>query len=276
MATFRVLVPLDGSSLAEQVLPWVEHICLQAAEPGEPPRIDLLSVIPEAKPEEGKTARAHLEEVQRRLAGLGLEAAVHLRIGEPAQAILACARAEAPDLVAMCSHGRGGIARLVRGSVAEQVLRRCERPLLLVTPRTGEPAPVGKVLVPLDGSDRSAAVLPLVERVARAEKASVVLLRTIPDPVTRPVMAATFTPEWVQASLAPWKQRLEARGLAVEAHAGTGDPAREITREAERIGAGLIAMTTHGHEGFERLVEGSATEQVLRQARIPLLVVRAA
>lgn len=276
MADFQVLVPLDGSPLADHVLPWVERLCRGARERGESPRVHLLTVLPDPDPAAATAARTHQAEVQARLERAGLAVEPHLRTGAaPGEAIVACARGVAPDLIAISSHGRSGVMRLVLGSVAEHVLRHAEHPLLLVTPRTDAPGPVGKILVPLDGSERSAAILPLVERFAAAEKAGVVLVRAIWDPATRPVMAAAFTPEWVVGTLEPWKERLERAGLQVEAKGAFGAAGREIPAVAEEVGAGLIAMATRGHEGLVRLLDGSVSEQVLRHARLPLLVVRA-
>lgn len=271
--SFHVLVPLDGSAKGDRVLPYVERLCLPARLEGEL-RLHLLGVSAPGSGD-GAALATHLGAVADRMARLGVESAAEVLEGPAAPTILARIRALRPDLVAMSTHGRGDLQRLLRGSVADDVLRRSEVPVFLVTPRIEGPQRVRRILVPLDGTERAAAVLPIVERVAAAEGASVVLLRTFPDAQRRPVLAFWFTPERMAATLTPWRLRLEQTGVMTEVRADAGDAAATIRRIAEEEDVGLIAMATHGREGLDRLVEGSVTAQVLHRSRRPLLVVHA-
>ena len=164
----KILVPLDGSELAEAVLLYVEEIC-QRCDPAE---ITLLRVVrlPSArsaavfraqadqytKPQpatrkdaeiaqhpiyleqELASARAEVESslrpVVRRLANGGITARVRVAFGRPAYEILRFAEREEMDLIAMCTHGRGGLTRWILGSVADRVSRGTRLPVLLVRP----------------------------------------------------------------------------------------------------------------------------------------------
>ena len=272
------LVPLDGSELSDSILGHLER--LLGHDPWE---LHLLRVLPTpaagADPSvvarERSVAELHLASVRQRLEARGARVATELREGDPAGEILAAAEERRPALVAMSSHGRTGVLRWVRGSVAERVLRNCATPLLLATPRAGGAAPelrYRRILVPLDGSEGSASVLPWVEALARAHQAEVVLLRVEWEGLNRPLLAAALAPERVLESLGPWVERLAAHGSKVRALAAQGDHAREILEVAEREEVDLVAMATHARTGLSRFVDGSVSEKVLRHCTRPLLV----
>jgi nucleotide-binding universal stress UspA family protein len=140
--TARVLVPLDGSKLAEAALGAAQRIAGRDATD-----MLLLSVVARVNPapllrDEAiprrrlearyKKAGGYLEAVRRRLERRGVRSRVLVRSGDAAEEILACARAERVRLIAMSTHGRSGLRRALFGSVAEGVLRRAAVPILLV------------------------------------------------------------------------------------------------------------------------------------------------
>jgi nucleotide-binding universal stress UspA family protein len=274
----QILIPLDGSALADGVIPHVERLVAQ-----EPCDVLLVRVVSPAEGEElpgqadqeRAAAAQHLQNVQRRLADRGAAVSTTLREGDPAAEILALIDQLQPDLVAMSSHGRSGVTRWLRGSVAERVLRNSEAPVLLVTARvegTHPGARIRRVLVPLDGTRRAAQVLPLVEDFAKLHEAEVILARIEWEGLSRPLLAATLAPERVVESIHPWRDQLADHGVDVRAIAAQGDSASQILDLAEREDVDLIAMTSHGRTGLTRLVEGSVSEKVLRHCRRPLLV----
>jgi nucleotide-binding universal stress UspA family protein len=274
-----VLVPLDGSELADAILAHVERFL--GAGPCD---VVLLRVLlggaegtaPAQAKLERLAAEAHLANTRARLEALGARVTTLVREGDPATEILHAIDRHIPTLVAMTSHGRSGVLRWVRGSVAERVLRSCSTPLLLVTPHVGPNADAQRfrrILLPLDGGERSAAILPMVEDLARRHESEVVLLRVEREGLSRPVLAATLAPARVVESLRPWTERLASQGLRCRAIAAQGETASEILDVAEREGVDLIAMTTHGRSGLPRLIDGSVSERVLRHCRRPLLVV---
>ncbi len=141
----KILVPLDGSELAEKVLP---HAAALAKESGA--EVTLLSVvqlslgftatkleaIPEAAAERKAALKAeavtYLEKIQRDLKEKGIRARTVALEGDVAAQIIAYAEQEDIHLIAMATHGRSGIDRFVMGSVAEKVVRHTTKPVLLV------------------------------------------------------------------------------------------------------------------------------------------------
>jgi nucleotide-binding universal stress UspA family protein len=139
----RVLIPLDGSELAEAILPFAEHVAgpldaevvlLQVVEPPSPiAGLGTGGIIgPDALFLRQVEARRYLDTVARRLQAKGLRVRTILGLGPPASEIAATARAERADLIAMTTHGRSGFRRAILGSVADEVLRSSAIPVLAV------------------------------------------------------------------------------------------------------------------------------------------------
>jgi nucleotide-binding universal stress UspA family protein len=146
----KALVPLDGSRLAETILPHVEELArpfgttvmlLQVVElvhmvdPGKA-TVDRFEAIPhqtaEAAEREAQAAQAYLDGVAERLAERGVQASGRVAYGPVVATIMDAARREDVDLIAMASHGRTGKSDVYYGSVAAGILQRIDRPLLIV------------------------------------------------------------------------------------------------------------------------------------------------
>jgi len=141
----KILVPLDGSALAEKVLP---HVTALAKATGSEVTLitavqltlgaagSKLEAIPEVAAEHKKALMAealiYLEKVQRDLKQQGVTANVFTLEGDVASAIIGFAEQRGFDLVAMATHGRTGLDRFVMGSIAEKVVRSTNRPVLLI------------------------------------------------------------------------------------------------------------------------------------------------
>jgi nucleotide-binding universal stress UspA family protein len=281
----RILLPLDGSELAEAVVPVAEAL----ARDYEAGVLLLRALAPresfDAEVEAQREAEAYLAQVADRLrdrAAVGVDWKVWYN--EPAQAIADAAQENAIDLITMATHGRSGLERLRFGSVAERVVRRASVPVLLVR---GVPSPspgaLGRILVPLDGSETSEAVLPVVARLAGPFDVTIDLLHAI-EPLTPPVLAEVGGQAdeilrrryaEAEAHLRRLADALEARGLRVRRAVRGGPAAETIQRYGEDEKIGLIAMTTHGRSGLGRLLLGSVAEQVLRTATVPVLLLKA-
>lgn len=147
----RVLVPLDGSELAEAVLPFVEKVAgpldaeivlLRVVEPlsaGEV-RASAGVVAPDAYLAREWDAKEYLADIDRRLAGKGIRVLRRLQVGRAAEEILTAIEGSGADLVAMTTHGRSGVGRLLFGSVAEAVLRGSPVPVLMMRMPAHAPA----------------------------------------------------------------------------------------------------------------------------------------
>jgi nucleotide-binding universal stress UspA family protein len=128
----KVLVPLDGSTFAEGALTYIER--LTRAE------VFLLRAVAEDGRREAQT---YLEAIAARLRTRGVQSRIMVVLGEAAEAITRAAEESNVEVIAMTTHGRGGIERLVFGSVADAVLRDSTRPVFLVPVRERDRAGQG-------------------------------------------------------------------------------------------------------------------------------------
>ena len=272
----RILVPLDGSEASAGILRSAWPLL---SEPGL--LVELLGVVPTggAAPEVEDAEdrlQAALEATAAELRRRGVEVEVQVARGDPASRILARAVETRPELLVMATHGRSGVSRWVRGSVAERVLRQAGVPLFLANPaalEAGAPASLQRILVALDGSPLADRILPHVARVASAFGAEVTLLRVEPFvPREASPLAQTWDPARLRETLVPRAEQLRALGIPVATQAAYGIEAAEILRAAEQ--ADLVALTTHGRSGPSRWWFGSVAEQVLRECTCPLLILR--
>jgi nucleotide-binding universal stress UspA family protein len=140
----RIIVPVDGSDLATQVIPHVEALAkafsAQVIVLWVTPPVSTVAGMPVAseerwKAEDDELAGPYLTMIEQRLRDGGVEPTVERDDGSPAEVIVERARTLAADLITMTTHGRSGIQRVVMGSVAEGVVQRSECPVLLVRAR---------------------------------------------------------------------------------------------------------------------------------------------
>jgi nucleotide-binding universal stress UspA family protein len=290
-----VLVPLDGSPIAESILPYVQafaHLTdlditlLRVVEPWTSSFDSGLSLYAPLANEE-QVASEYLAQLAERLTATGRVVLTRVVIGRPADIIVDIAPEF--DLIAMATHGRSGIGRWAYGSVADKVLRSVARPVLLLRARPDEPMAARlphRILVPLDGSVLAEQALPLAADLAGRGDASLILCRSITRPRDGGGVAASRGSSSGAAStshsrvpaevyLASVSQHLTRLGLAVTSVVGAGPAADTILACADEQQAELIVMTTHGRGGLGRWVFGSVADRVLRGAPIPILLVRA-
>jgi len=288
----KILVPLDGSEAAEAVLPYVERIATAAHA-----RVLLLAAVDRPRDwgedtggdlkGERHEAESYLRRLQARLASAtGNDVEIDVVASPPAEAILTAAEKQEPDLIAMTTHGRSGIARWVMGSVAAKLLHATHTPMLVVRPpaegKQGDASALTKILVPLDGSELSASVLPFAADLAKSLGASIVLFHAVFEPVmTYPGAEAVFDPgvfKGMEAGahefLASTASDLAAKGVKSDPVVVIGNATDGIVWAAERASAGLIAMSTHGRSGIGRAVLGSVADAVVRRTSLPVIVVR--
>jgi nucleotide-binding universal stress UspA family protein len=264
----KILVTADGSAESESVFAAIMPLVR-----ADDPQVSVLYVIED--PEKSFMPPARLAKACGALRGAGVNAFLEIREGPPAEEILQAAREKKSDLIAMSTHGRGGVARLIAGSVAEEVLRRSKVPVLMTRPETPVQA-WKRIAVALDGSERSEAILP--EAAALAKKLGAVL-EVIH--VIHPVVAGAageipvvLPPKDPMPYLKGVLKRLEAEGLPPQVAILEGGTSQAIVRHLEASGAGLLCMTTHGRTGMTRILLGSVAEEVLRKAPCPVLLRR--
>lgn len=292
-----ILVPLDGSSLAEQAIP----IALAIAERARS-KVKLVLVHHPLLMEPGpaytkvelamqKADREYLRSVAARLRGrLGRALSSAVLQGPTAQTLAKYIRELSTDLVVMTTHGRGGIQRAWLGSVADQLIRSLEIPVLLVRAGQSDSAPssvtLSEILLPLDGSPLAEAAIEPAAALARLWDAEISLVQ-----IVQPVTLTTDPPlafpteiddqltairrEAAQDYLRDVAERLREQGLRASGVAFLGGGVAETLlhlARPERVG--LVAMATHGRGGVRRLVLGSVADKLVRAAEVPVLVVR--
>src|SRR5579872_6035204 len=152
----RILVPTDGTAFADRMLACVRPFLDERSE------VALLHVYPRSVFADARTAQDAIARARKRLGRRaklverwGAQARVAVMVGDPADEIAAFARDYRPSLVAMATHARAGVDRIVRGSVAESLLRTTHHPVMLAntSARPARATKIRRVLVPLDGSE---------------------------------------------------------------------------------------------------------------------------
>jgi nucleotide-binding universal stress UspA family protein len=132
-----ILVPLDGSKLAENILTEVEELALILNARLNLICVSKVTVFPGVDPTDAQVkvvnhARNYLENLKKQLSAKKIDIEIHTPYGNPATKILEVSRRHDIDLIAMSTHGRSGIGRWLLGSVAEKVVRHSETPVLLL------------------------------------------------------------------------------------------------------------------------------------------------
>lgn len=291
----KVIVPLDGSALAESVLAHLPTLITPAStelilvnvieawryslSAGDFAATNLVDFVQAG-------AEAYLASQCERLQKLGYRVTTHILDIDAAQGILDTAKASQADLIAMTTHGRSGFVRWALGSVAERVLHDATVPVFLARATTTLPeGKIQQILVPLDGSGLAEAALPVAKALAQRTGAAIRLVQAI-QPVaiddqqillTSGVIAQNMFEEW-HASAAQYLHSMElelhASGIPASYQVIFGDPDKVICNAVDEERIDLIVMCTHGRSGLSRWVYGSVTNKVLHSANCPLLLIR--
>ncbi len=216
----------------------------------------------------------------------GIEATAVTREGIPAKEIVTYSDDEEIDAIIIGTAGRGGVARTVIGSVADNVVRTASIPVITITPastraeRTGD---VNAILLPTDGSEAATAVAALGVELAVQLNASVHFLSVIDHRRSSALSRilgtrSTAEDDELRERAVDHLEALasDARDRGLEAHVRVkdGDPAEEIVQYADSEALDLIALGTEGLGGFERFLVGSVATAVIRTAPVPVLTTR--
>ncbi|MBI3801882.1 MAG: universal stress protein [Deltaproteobacteria bacterium] len=294
----RILVGLDGSPLAETILPYVGILAK-----GVGADVTLLHVvhIPEEVQEGDRyqsvqpliqqanlQAQDYLSRVTQQLTDAGLKVESQVTTGDTAAEIVRYAQEKGMELIALATHGRSGLQRWFHGSVTEKVLHTTQTPLLLIRPIEEQAAPalqLTQIVVPLDGSPAAEAALPLAEALAASCKVPLVLVQVVEtlslsfaDPGGMGLSSYPQILEGLQEAADIYMQRLAAtvssQGFSVQTETPLGTPADRIVEYVHDHPGSLVVMTTHGRTGLAGLVLGSVARRVVQHGNTPTLVVR--
>lgn len=295
-----VLVPLDGSEFAEAALPIAKRLVERAggrlylATADQPSAAvigpsDLTSALASLGEECRLEDQSYLARTAAVLGTVG-EGPVRVSLvdGPAGEAICEEAGRIGADFIVMATHGRNAMDRVWLGSVADYVVRHAARPVLLVKPhrlgyaRTDQS--IRNILVPLDPSNYSEAILDVVLTLARLMSASVTLLTVVapqfgiaepelPPPAPQhPAIVARRSDE-AHARLDRLAKLYGLVGIGVRTRvAVAGTPAAGILEVLAEDRFDMVALATHGAAGLRRILAGSVADKVIRGSRKPVLV----
>jgi nucleotide-binding universal stress UspA family protein len=295
----HILVPLDGSDLAERVLPLVLAVTRAFSA-----RITLLRVL-ETHPSAVGTeidvvdwemlragARSALDRIDAQLRARGLASGADLVEGRSAEQILSFARDHQVDLIVLSSHGEGGLSAWALSSTAQKVIGRTHTSILIVPAYAVQGESIGerrlqRILLPLDCSPRAECILPLAAELACAHGAELILAHVVPEP-DLPRRMAPSRDDIALARQLTERNRLEAEHYLsqlqerLSAH-GTrtrlcttvsSRRARAILDLAEREDVDLVVMAAHGNTGDARQSYGEVATGLIQQSPRPVLVLQ--
>lgn len=292
----RILVPLDGSRLAEAALPAASALRLAFGS-----SITLIHVLESDAPKDthgerhlrdGQEAEAYLADTASRYFpdGAGIQHHVHTGgISDVSESLTEHFLELGQDLIIMCVHGRGGILRMVTGNIAQRILGRHIVPVLLVRAGIGGPiAPTfRRFLVALDGKPDHEQGLAIAEELAHKTGAHILLLTVVPTRGTlmgergaTGLLLPRATQELLsqtEASAARYLEeqasKLSLAGITVETAVRRGYPPGQIASLARAASADLIVLGTHGRAGTQAFWAGSTAHRLVGRTHTPLLLI---
>ena len=265
-----ILIPIDGSESAEETILYAQSMC-----PKSETQIVLLHVTPAVN-----TTNASIDNVPSvrtihdTLLSDGWAVETEIRMGDPVFEILKMSILLPATMILMSTHGRTGIERIRLGSVTEQVLKQSPCPIFILHSTRPEPADnrteklFKRILVPLDGTETSSAILECVERFAKMHDSEVVLFHDEMETAEFDDKKAV-----IKAKLQDQSVALANSGLKVSLDMSTYKrPTREILDRINDMDIDLVSMATHGKDGEKRVLDESVTAEIIRYSKCPLLV----
>jgi nucleotide-binding universal stress UspA family protein len=297
----RIVVPLDGSALAERAIPFAADLAHRTAGRLRVVRVHV-PVVPLVPPSDlgalyydpgwDRDARAteqkYIVDLVARLKAEGrspVEGAL-LDGADIARAVEDDAAEWNATLILTTTHGHGGASLAWLGSVASGIVRAAQRPVLVVPERADSgPPDVRRMLLAHDGTPTSDAVVEPAIALARTYGAAVSIVRVVPPPVVGDVWTALssegldrfgvdLTAERAKEQLNGVAQAFADAGLTVDTTVIVNtNPARALIEEVSRVDADIVAMSTAGR-GLSRLLVGSVADKVLRACERPTLIRR--
>jgi nucleotide-binding universal stress UspA family protein len=293
-----ILVPLDGSLLAECVLPHVVALA-RAFEA----RVMLLRVLSQDHATEsvqsvdplnwqiGKTeARLYLERIEAQLQKAAVQTQTATSEGLAAEWITGFARSEGMNLIILSTHGQSGLNQWGLSSIVQKIIMSAPTSLLIV--RAHQPVEgdlteqhYKRILVPLDGSWRAEYVLPMVSRLGRFQESEIHLVHVVRKPEMARHMPLSqedldLSQQIVarnQAEATHYLERLKVRlareGLNMHTHLLTSDNAAATLHEfVEQEQIDLVALSAHGYSGHIEWPYGSMVNNFIGYSKVPLLI----
>ena len=286
----NILVPLDGSKLAEVALPYAEEFAVKFNA-----GITLLRVIeytPEGViPKDGVMAletieQQYIDKLRQELTNKGIDARAEIRVGDPTKEISKFASKDKTDMIIMAARGKSDLRQWSPGDTADTVVRAANQFILLIRVMENlHKSPklhlLGKVLVPLDGSKEAETAVPYVEDLAVKLGMEIILFMVVKKgshvyPVNGDgaYRIVPFSKEQIKMKKRDARAYLEAvaesprsLGIQVKTEVTYGDVAKDIVKFGDRFAVNMVAMSYK-----ERF--GSVANRFLREGSNHLLLIK--
>ena len=292
----KILVPLDGSHLAEASLPAAASLAEKLNAP-----VTLLHIIEQNAPDavhnephltRPEEAEAYLRDLANR--SFPAEVKPNWHVHDPGVKDVTASIVEhtgefEPDLIIMCAHGHSGIHDMLFGRIAQQVVAKGATPLLFLQPMTSlqKPFNLRRILLPLDSESVHDDSLPIAKNLAKAYNAELYLLCVIPtfsnlrgdEAAMSTILPSTtnalldIKEEHAREHFQVHLNELIGEGFRTSAEIARGDPAQTIVNVAESSSADLIVLSTHRKAGIDAFWARSVAPNVARRTKIPLLLI---
>ena len=267
-----ILIPIDGTESVEETLLYVRSISPKSKVDT---RIVLMHVTPSVDSVNAAVEiHPNVNAINDALQYEDWSVARETRIGDPVREIIKMAILLPATMILMSTHGRSGLERIREGSVTEQVLKQSPCPVFILHSTKPEPADrrtedlFKRILVPLDGTEASAAILSCVERFAKLHDSEIVIFHDELDHAEYEEEKAA-----IKAKLQEHSVALANAGLKVSLDMTTYKrPIREILDRIDNLNIDLVSMATHGNDGDKIAMDESVTAEVVRHSNCPLLV----
>lgn len=259
----KIVVPLNGTSLAEQVLATARSFARSFDAK--------LEIIAVEEKHDYEDKAEYLEMVASLIVADGLKAEYEMRKGDPATEIDRYAQETASDLIIMTTRGKFSVGDIISESIAQKVIKKTLTPTLLIRPtdnwRTRR-SKFERILVALDGSEASERVLPYVHAFANRFD-SRILLFSVPEG-----SESEEYDEKIRHYLSDIAEAMIEKGLSVKTLVAGSGPARSIVSLSEEEKVDLIMMASHGRGGVGRasIHLGSVSDRVVQQTPCPVFI----
>ncbi|MEX0763257.1 MAG: universal stress protein [Dehalococcoidia bacterium] len=272
-APAKILVPLDGASPSEAILPYVEGMARQL----DARLILFRAVTKSAGGDAVAAAEEYLDDVAGHFRGRGMGVATAVERATPSSGITAVAEEYDADIIAMTAHGRPGGRKDLIGSTAHRVLQNSRRPLLLLRAENSNWISPQSIIVGLDGSDLASLSLRPAVGFAKTFRSDLVLVRAAapPDPLGGAVRYYGTVDDHAERYLQDVAAELAVHKLNIVTHVGTRPPEQELLAAADARPGSIIVLTTRGMSGKPNVLLGSTTDRVVRSQSHPVLAIPA-
>ncbi|MCX6055635.1 MAG: universal stress protein [Chloroflexi bacterium] len=292
----HILLPLDGSQLAETAIPYVVTLCKKLDS-----QVTLLHVIEKDAPvaihgqshlTNEKDAYEYLQKVARGEFGFSCRVICHVhseQVSRVSSSIVDHSSEFQPDLIVLCAHGEGGMRDFMIGSIAQQVIADGKIPVLLIHP---EHRPLdlsegfSSLMVALDGEPDHDRSMDIAGELAMRFNSTIRFIRVVPTFFTlsgEQAALGSMLPgttnayldimeeeacEYLQEKLEVWRKK----GINCAAEVQRGDPAQEVVKSALNSNANIIVLGTHGRSGLNAFWSGSVAPKIVAKTLIPVLL----